>query len=86
MAADRPTTMNLTFARKSAVSRAISLWAKGRGAATDEAPLPAFEGRQFQEDERVADVVGIGLGMGGEDLLHAGGEPARPTFGTGGGC
>jgi len=55
-------------------STRISLSAKGGGAATDEAPLQAFQGRLFQQDQRVADIIAVRLGMRRENLLDAGGQ------------
>jgi hypothetical protein len=73
--------MNRTRARKSAVRRRTSLSAKGSDAATDEAPLQAFERGLFQQDQGVANIVSIGFGMSRENLFDAGRQPKCPASG-----
>jgi len=71
--------MNRIRARKSAVRRRTSLSAKGSGAATDEAPLKAFERGLFQQDQGVAHVVWIGFRMSRQNLFDAGRQSNRPA-------
>jgi len=69
--------MNRIRARKSAVRRRTSLSAKGSGAATDEAPLQAFERGLFQQDQGVANIVRIGVRMSRQNLFDAGRQSNR---------
>jgi hypothetical protein len=71
--------MNRIRARKSAVRRRTSFSANGSGAATDEAPLKAFERRLFQQNQGVANIVRIGVRMSRQNLFDAGRESKRPA-------
>ncbi len=85
-AAENPTTMNRTRDVRSAVRRRTSLSAKGSGAATDEAPLQAFERGLFQQDQGVANIAPIGSQINRQDLFDAGRQPKRPASGLSGAC
>ena len=64
VAAESPTIMKRTRARSNAVSRRISFSANGSVAATDQTFLQSFQRRLFQQNQRVVDIVGIGLRIG----------------------
>jgi len=46
--------------------------------------LKPFERRLLQQNQSVADVVAVGIGMRGENFSDAHGQPPRPASGFGG--
>jgi len=80
VAAESPTTMKRTRARSNAVSRRISFSANGSVAATDQTFLQSFQRRLFQQNQRVADIVAIGLRICRQNRLHSRHQPARPAL------
>src|SRR6266576_1856122 len=79
-AADNPTTMNRTL-RRSRARRKRSSLALSEGAATGQTPAQPFERRLLQQNERVPNIVRVGLGPHRQhraDGLH---QSCRPTAG-----
>jgi hypothetical protein len=54
-------------------------------AATDQTFLQPFQRRLFQQNQRMADIVRIGLRMGRQNRLHPCHQPARPALSGDGG-
>lgn len=86
MTAERPTTMKRTRRLNRCCSTRRSLSENGSGAATNETPPQTLEGRLYEQDQGVPDVVGIGVRVSFQHRLHAGRQPARPASGPDVGC
>jgi hypothetical protein len=78
--------MNRTLRFSSTRKRRSSLSENGSGTATDQTPLQSFKGRLLQQNERVTDIVPVGIWMFREDFFDARGQLSRPTLGAGGTC
>jgi hypothetical protein len=76
--------MNRTLRFSKTCSRRSSLSENGSGAATDQAPLQTFQRGLLQQYQGVTNIVGVGLGMGGQDLADTQGQPPCPAPGFGG--
>jgi len=61
--------LKFTLRLSSTRSRRNSLSENGSGAATDQAPLQSFQRRLFEQNQRVADIVAVGLGVGRDNFL-----------------